>query len=323
MRILIVTPAPSGSRLGNRVTAVRWAGMLRRLGHRVKIAESFTDQRCDALLALHARKSFPSIHRFRVRSPSAPLVVALTGTDLYADLPRSAKARRSLELADFIITLQSDALAHLPPAARPKARVILQSAVSRRVRPRPLSRIFEVTVLGHLRAVKDPFRAAIAARRLPASSRIRVIQLGQDLTPDMRRQAEAEMRINPRYRWLGGLPRWKAMRRLARSRLTVVSSRLEGGPNVVSEALVAGVPVLSSRISGVIGMLGPDYPGYFPSGDTRALAELLLRAEIDPTFYAQLRRSCQQRAPAFAPDRELAAWRRLANEVEALSNRRT
>src|SRR5687767_12422254 len=108
MRILIVTPAPPGSRLGNRVTALRWAGMLRRLNHRVQLAESFTDQPCDAMIALHARKSFLSVRRFLALRPGSPLVVALTGTDLYSDLPRSAHARRSLEWADLLITLQPD-----------------------------------------------------------------------------------------------------------------------------------------------------------------------------------------------------------------------
>jgi glycosyltransferase involved in cell wall biosynthesis len=125
------------------------------------------------------------------------------------------------------------------------------------------------------------------------------------------------MRINPRYRWLGELPRWKALQRLARSRLTIVSSRLEGGPNVVSEALVAGVPVLSSRISGVIGMLGADYPGYFPVGDTQALAELLVRAESDAEFYSRLVARCRKTAVKFDPKRELAAWVRIGNEIES------
>jgi putative glycosyltransferase (TIGR04348 family) len=297
--------------------------MLRRLEHRVQLAESFARQPCDALIALHARKSFPSIRRFRALYPRAPLAVALTGTDLYADLPRSATARRSLDLADMLITLQPDAINHLPPEARAKARSILQSAVPPRVSPRPLNRVFEVTVLGHLRAVKDPFRTAIASRRLPASSRIRVIQIGRALTPEMLRQAQAEMRVNPRYRWLGELPRWKALRRLARSRLTVVSSRLEGGPNVVAEALVADVPVLSSRISGVIGMLGPDYPGYFTVGDTKTLVQLLQRAEGDAGFYANLANHCRKLAVHFEPIRELAAWRKLVDELGRLNGQKT
>jgi putative glycosyltransferase (TIGR04348 family) len=295
--------------------------MLRRLNHRVELAESFIDQPCETMIALHARKSFPSIRRFHALRPGAPLVVALTGTDLYADLPHSANARRSLEWADLVITLQPDAIEHLPPALRPKARAILQSAAPPRVRPRPLGRLFEVTVLGHMRSVKDPFRTAIASRRLPASSRIRVIQIGRALTTQMRRQAQAEMRINPRYRWLGELPRWKALRRLARSRLTVVSSRLEGGPNVVSEALVAGVPVLSSRISGVIGMLGADYPGYFPVGDTQSLAELLVRAETDAEFYARLAARCRKTAINFDPKRELETWAQITTDIERLATR--
>jgi hypothetical protein len=210
MRILIVTPAPPGSLAGNRVTATRWAAMLRKLGCRVAIAESFDGQSCDAMIALHARKSFASIRRFRALRGPAPLVVALTGTDLYADLPRSATARRSLELADLIIALQPDAINHLPAHVREKVRVVLQSAVPPRARPHRLRTVFEVSVLGHLRPVKDPFRAALAARRLASSSRIRILQVGEALTPQMRRRAEREMRINPRYRWVGGLPGSKA-----------------------------------------------------------------------------------------------------------------
>lgn len=315
MRILIVTPAPAGSRKGNRVTALRWAGLLRELGHRVALAEEFAGQACDLLVALHARKSAAAVRRFRDERAGAPLVVALTGTDLYHDLPRSAAARRSLELADRIVLLQPDGVRFLPPQVQGKARAILQSARPPRTIPAPLRRTFEVTVLGHLRPVKDPFRAARAARRLPASSRIRIVQLGAALTPAMQHAAEREAQVNPRYQWLGDLPRWQALRRLARSRLTVVSSKLEGGPNVVSEALACGVPVVSTRISGVIGMLGADYPGYYPVGDTQALAELLHRAETDPPFLATLRRHCQSLAHHFTPEQERATWKSLLTKL--------
>jgi glycosyltransferase involved in cell wall biosynthesis len=172
-----------------------------------------------------------------------------------------------------------------------------------------------VCVLGHLRPVKDPFRTAWAARLLPASSRLQVLQIGAALSKAMERRALAERDSNPRYRWLGELPRWKALQHLARSRLLVLTSEMEGGANAVSEAIVHSVPVLSSRISGSIGILGADYPGYFPVGDTPALADLLLRAEADPTFLRTLKAQCDRLKPLFRPGRERTAWERLLQEV--------
>src|SRR5262245_17271609 len=100
MRIFMACPAPPRSRKGNRVTAVRWARILRGLGHRLTIGRLFDDSPCDLLIALHARRSFEAIIRYRRRFPEGPLVVALTGTDLYRDIRTSGKARRALELAD-------------------------------------------------------------------------------------------------------------------------------------------------------------------------------------------------------------------------------
>lgn len=320
MRILIVTPAPARSLAGNRITAKRWARFLRELGHRVTLAQEYKGQSADLLVALHARKSAGSVRRFRNEHPHKPLVLALTGTDLYRDIHKSARARRSLELADRLVVLQPHAVEHLSPELQPKGRVIYQSVAPPRTRPEPLKTVFEVCVIGHLRPVKDPFRAAKAARRLPAESRIRVHHLGAALSESMERQACAEMRRNPRYRWRGQMPHWKTRRYLTRSRLLVVSSKLEGGANVVSEALAAGTPVVSSRISGSIGLLGKDYPGYFPVGDTEALAALLERTETDPAFYDKLKSRCAERADLVTPERERTSWRQLLDELGDLQS---
>jgi glycosyltransferase involved in cell wall biosynthesis len=226
-----------------------------------------------------------------------------------------------LESADFLVALQPDAIHHLSGHLRNKTRVIVQSAAPPRTHPRPLRSVFEVSVIGHLRPVKDPFRTALASRRLPASSRIRIVQVGEALSETMRRRCEREMRSNRRYRWVGGLPRQGALKLLARSRLTIVSSRLEGGPNVISEAIVAGVPVLASRISGTIGMLGPDYPAYFEFGNTDQLSELMSRAESDPGFYSKLKGECHRLAVKFGPNRELATWRQFLGEIDRLASR--
>jgi putative glycosyltransferase (TIGR04348 family) len=315
MNILIVTPAPAGSRQGNRVTALRWAKLLRQLGHRVHIREQYEGERAGLLIALHARRSFLAMQLFRKAYPALPMVVALTGTDLYQDIHHDPDARLSLELATRLVVLQQQGVDELPGRFRSKTRVIYQSCKPPARCPRPRSDFFDVCVLGHLRPVKDPFRTARATRFLPKSSRIRVLHLGAALTPDMAKQARAEMARNPRYHWLGGLPRWRAIRILAGSRLLVLTSIMEGGANAVSEALAVGRPVLSSEIAGSIGMLGEKYPGFFPAGNTRALAALLLRAETDSEFYNALRVWCRKLRPLVRPARERLAWRSLLGEL--------
>jgi putative glycosyltransferase (TIGR04348 family) len=318
MNILLVTPAPPRSRKGNRITALRWARLLRQLGHRVVIREEYQGEPCDILIAMHARRSFAAVDAFHREHPGRPVVLALTGTDLYGDIHTHAMARRALEIASRLVLLQPLGIEELPAHLRSRARVIYQSseATTARRDGRPRRPIFEVCVLGHLRQVKDPFRTALAARQLPGSSRLGILHVGGALTPEMARRARAEALRNPRYRWLGNLPRWKALRVLARSRLLVLTSRLEGGANVISEAIAAGVPVLASHIPGSVGILGPDYPGYFSVGDTAALAALLHRAESDARYYQTLRTRCGRLRPLFTPARERASWRRLLRELD-------
>ena len=317
MRILIVTPAPPRSRSGNRVTALRWARLLRGVGHRVDVAEVFRRQRCDLLLALHARRSFLSIQRYRRLRPAAPLVLALTGTDIYGDIHTDPDAARALDLADRFILLQPHGLGELAHGHQRKAAVVYQSVVAPPGEFRPRADCFEVIVLGHLREVKDPFRTAMAAAALPPSSRVRVTHYGDALSPGMERLAQEQIAANPRYQWLGALPRGRALRMLARSRLLALTSTMEGGANAVSEAIACGTPVVSSRISGSIGLLGEDYPGYFPVGDTAALTALLHRIETDSDFLHGLEKACTQLRHLIEPARERDSLQELVTAVVA------
>ncbi|MCA1734464.1 MAG: TIGR04348 family glycosyltransferase, partial [Acidobacteria bacterium] len=175
LRIRIVTPAPRGSRTGNRITAERWARLLRLLGHRVRISTSWEAGPADLLIALHARRSARSVAAFSAAYPGRPLIVAMTGTDLYRDLRVERSARRSVGLATRIVLLNAEGLEELPPEAASKAVVILQSAVPV---PRP-ARVepgeFRIVVAGHLREEKDPFRTLEALESLPARSAIHVL----------------------------------------------------------------------------------------------------------------------------------------------------
>jgi putative glycosyltransferase (TIGR04348 family) len=310
-RLFIVTPAGAGTRNGNRHTALRWATLLRAGGHRVRVALAWNGEPCDALIALHARRSAQSIARYA--ATGKPLVVVLTGTDLYRDLPDSLEAQRSLELADRIIVLQDAALAELDRPTRRKARVVYQSA-DPRVRHAPPRDRFRVAVIGHLRSEKDPLRMAMALAHLPQRE-IEVVQVGAALDPALGNEAESRMAREPRYRWLGALPHGRALGWLAKSHVLVVSSVMEGGANVVAEAARIGTPVLASRVSGNLGMLGGRYPGYYPLGDEAALARLIAKAFSDKRFYRQLGAALKERRPLFAPVAERRGLAAVVDEV--------
>ncbi len=304
--IAIVTPAGAGARNGNRHTAQRWAGFLRGMGHRVSVMVQWDGKPCNLLLALHARRSHDSVVAYRAKYPQGSLAVTLTGTDLYRDLPASREARESLRLADRVIVLQEDALHHLDKSTRKKARVVYQSA-DPSVRHSPPGKSFRVAVVGHLREEKDPFRTALALSHLKL--KLEVVQVGDALTPQMHSKALSFTHRDPRYHWLGGRTHAQALGWMARSHVLVVSSVMEGGANVIAEAARIGTPVLASRVSGNVGMLGRGYPGYFPLFDERALARLIGNCMEQKEFNRRLKRALAARRHLFAPAAEARALR--------------
>jgi putative glycosyltransferase (TIGR04348 family) len=312
MKIVLITPEGPTSRTGNRVAASRWARILRRLGHRVRVTSDYDGRPADLMVAVHAWRSAAAIARFKARHPAQPVVLQLSGTDIYQYIRSDpGPTLRSMALADRLVALNDLAWRVVPKQLRARLGVIHQSAVSPARPRRPSRRAVVVSVIGHLRDVKDPLRAAEAVRLLPADSRVRIEQVGRAYTPEWAARARAEMAANPRYLWRNDVPAAAVRRLLAHSHAMVISSLSEGGANVISEAVVAGVPVLASRMDGNVGLLGEDYPGYFPVGDTQALARLLQRLEREPRFVARLRKALARRAPLFRPAREAAAWRRL------------
>jgi putative glycosyltransferase (TIGR04348 family) len=316
MKISLITPAPKDTRSGNRTTAVRWARLLRSLGHRVDVATRYDDSPADVMIALHAWRSADSVRAWRTRCRQRPLVVGLGGTDIYRFQHSDPDVTLgSMRVADMLVGLHDLVSDAIPEELHGKLRVIYQSVPPLPRRLPPLRDTFEVLVVGHLREEKDPMRTAQASRLLPVHSQIRVVHLGMAHGEQWSAAARAEMAENPRYQWRGEVPGWAVRRAMARAPLMVLSSIMEGGANVVSEALVAGVPILASRIDGSVGLLGRDYPGYFPVGDTEALAALLHRAETDVAFLAELRRHCATRAPLFEPAREQQSWHDALQEL--------
>jgi putative glycosyltransferase (TIGR04348 family) len=316
MKIVLITPSGPTARTGNRIAASRWAGILRRLGHKVRIAAQYDGTAADLMVAVHAWRSAGAITAFKSRHPDRPVVLQLSGTDIYGYITSDpAPTLRSMDLADRLVALNDLAWRVVPKRLRARLRVIHQSAEPPSERWNPSRRGVVVSVIGHLRDVKDPLRAAEAARLLPAASKVRIEQVGHAYTAQWAEKARAEMKTNPRYRWRDDVARAEVRRLLTRSHAMVISSLSEGGANAISEAAVVGVPILASRMDGNVGLLGSAYPGYFPVGDTRSLATLMQRLEGDPRFARGLAQAVRARASLFTPRREIAAWRRLLREL--------
>src|SRR5262245_61800476 len=300
MKISLVTPAGPGLRNGNRHTALRWAAFLRAAGHKVTVATKELSSDADLLLALHARRSHESIVDFWRRNPSKPIVVTLTGTDVYRDIHLSGEAQESLERADRLITLQPKAAEELAPRLREKVRVVVQSS-STALRHKPVKGKFRLCVIGHLREEKDPLRA-LAALRFLSNRSLEIVQVGALLDPNLKPQTK-----DKRYKWLKGTTHARALQVLASSHAMVISSRMEGGANVVCEAIRIGVPVLASTISGNVGLLGEDYAGYFATGDETSLAALIMKVQDKGPLYKTLKAQVAKLRPMVAPRSEARA----------------
>jgi len=312
-RIALVTPGLADANNGNWHTAARWAKFLAP-DYPVSVLSQWRGESAEALIALHARRSAPSIAAWAAAVPRRPLIVVLTGTDLYRDIDVDRDAQASLRQADVLVVLNQLGAERLPHDFRAKVRVCLQSATLRQALPKSAQRL-RVLMVGHLRAEKDPATYMAAAEALAAREDIVFDHVGSALDDALGDRARALTARLPTYRWLGPLPHAAARARIQRAHLLVQASRMEGGAHTVIEAVASGTPVLASRIDGNLGLLGTDYAGCFEPGDVAGLAALVARCRDDPAMLAQLRRQCDARATLFEPRRERATLRGIVREL--------
>lgn len=311
--LCLVTPALASANNGNWQTAARWARMLG-ADYRVRLLSRWDGRSDDLMIALHARRSADSVAAWSRQLVHRPLVLVLTGTDLYRDLAIDAEARRSIELADRLVVLNEAAIRDVPVECRDKTVVSFQSCSAWRPLAKTARRL-RALMVGHLREEKDPATYFAAASRLGARRDIVLDHVGGALDETLAAQARVLMHTQQRYRWLGNLSHRDTRARIQRAHVLVHCSRMEGGAHVVMEAVRSGTPVLASRIAGNVGMLGADYGGYFETGDAAGLAALLERARDDPAMLPALRAQCARRAPLFEPAQEQATLRRLMHSL--------
>ena len=297
--ICIISPALSVANNGNWQTAKRWQQMLSGDYH-VEIMLQWDGKPYDAMLALHARRSADSIAQWAAKFPTKPIVLALTGTDLYRDIAVDPLAQQSLKLAHRLVVLQDMGPKSLPAEFQSKCEVVFQST-PRRQSVQKTSQKLRALMVGHLRSEKSPETYFAAGRALVHQHDIVLDHIGAPLDAELGKQARQLAAEVPTYRYLGEQTHEQTRARIARAHVLVHPSRMEGGAHVVMEAVMSGTPVLASRIDGNVGMLGEAYDGYFPVGEAQALVTVLERCKNDPHFLDHLKKQCALRAPLFEP----------------------
>ncbi|WP_334120816.1 selenoneine biosynthesis selenosugar synthase SenB [Limnobacter sp.] len=320
--IVIVSPALADSNNGNWQTARRWQQFLSN-SFDVRIVKQWENtpatERDVAMIALHARRSADSIAAWSqsrgLKGQASPgLILALTGTDLYRDIETDETAQKSLELAQHLIVLQEKGVEKLSEALQTKTTVIFQSTTSRKTLAKAKRRL-KVVMVGHLRDEKMPQTLMEAAVLLRGYPDIYIDHIGGPLDPELAQAAQETMQVCPNYRWLGNQPHGATRTRIQRAHVLVHASKMEGGAHVIMEAVCSGTPVVASYIDGNIGMLGAGYPGYFPLGNSHALANVLTQLQEDIVnpkplppgkvdLYTKLKNQCAERAKLFAPENE-------------------
>lgn len=310
-----MTPALAAANNGNWQTAHRWARMLQP-AYRVGLTDRWSGGDESLMIALHARRSAASIQAWRAAHVDRPMMLVLTGTDLYRDIDVDTQAQQSLALADALVVLNEMGPQRLPEDMRDKAHIILQSCTKRAPMPKA-TRHLRALMVGHLRDEKDPRTYWRAVQRLSPRTDLLFDHIGDALEPGLGTEAEALAKAQPRFRWLGGLPHGTVRRRIQAAHVLVHASRMEGGAHVVIEAIRSGTPVLASRIDGNLGLLGNDYAGLFEPGDDAALASLLASVRDDPSILLQMATQLAQRSALFEPGTERAALHHLVGALLA------
>jgi len=318
-----VCPATDAQNNGNWRTAERWAQLLSRFAEvsiHLELDEK-TAQDFDLLIALHARRSASAIQLWNDTFPDKPLVVVLTGTDLYRDIAQDVNAQQSLEHADRLVVLQELGIEPIPKPYHSKTRCIFQSTSLWKPAQKTTQQL-RVLMVGHLRSEKSPETFFEAARIMASQKEIQFSLIGAGLEPHLLEGAQSLHDSAHHFHYLGALPHSQTRTYIRHAHLLIHPSKMEGGAHVIMEAICSGTPVLASDIPGNQGMLGPDYAGYFEWGQVDQLCGLISRCRDTQSlsspsdrFLDHLTAQCSARAVLFTHENEQHSLMDLLNEL--------
>ena len=170
--------------------------------------------------------------------------------------------------------------------------------------------VFHVGWVGRLSREKGADVLLDALARLPDADRVSVSMIGDGPEAAALRAQAERLGIGAHVRWHGAVDGAAAL--FAAFDAFVLSSRTEGTPMALFEAMAAGVPVVATRVGGVPFVVGDAEAWLAPPEDPSALARSVDALRRDPA--AALSRAAAARARLerdFGADAWLASYEAL------------
>jgi glycosyltransferase involved in cell wall biosynthesis len=166
--------------------------------------------------------------------------------------------------------------------------------------------------VGRLDPQKGPFVLMAAARELlPHHNDLHVLLVGDGPLAENLRKWVAKENLSDRIHFAGRRNDVPSLLRAAE--IFVLPSLWEGLPNVVLEAMAAGIPVVASRVEGISDLLTDDRTGLIvPPNSAPDLIEAIDRLLADPQHAHQMGHSAQQHV------RTEFAWDGIVEKYAAL-----
>lgn len=130
--------------------------------------------------------------------------------------------------------------------------------------------------VGHLIARKDP---VLAVQGLPFVPKVHLAMLGEGELRDELEARIAELGVQHRTHLLGSVPHSQYLRYLMEADVLLVTSRAEGLPQTIFDAMLARTPIAATPVSGIPEMVVDGETGVIVRERTgEAVAEALRRA---------------------------------------------
>ncbi|OLB15188.1 MAG: hypothetical protein AUH07_03240 [Gemmatimonadetes bacterium 13_2_20CM_70_9] len=141
-----------------------------------------------------------------------------------------------------------------------------------------------------------------ALAQLPPQRRVRLVVVGEDWggVADLRSLART-LGIEDRILFKGLLARDEVLRAYASADVFVLPSLFEPFGIVLLEAMAAGLPVVASRVGGIVDVVEDGKTGLLvPPRNPQAIADAIERLLSNPTLRQRMGAEARMRAPAYS-----------------------